>query len=156
MIPPALRRMAAQPAEDVLLVCPGLVYRRDSIDRLHTGEPHQLDLWRLARSQQLAGSDLQHMIALVVRALLPDREYRTLPARVGPKHQTRKCSPTKCRPTGGWRSRSAWHGLAGENDHATATGSRGASTAFSCCAKTSTTSHCCARATRASRVRCST
>ena len=25
--------------EDVLLACPGMVYRRDSIDRLHTGEP---------------------------------------------------------------------------------------------------------------------
>jgi len=28
----------------VLLACPGLVYRRDRIDRLSVGEPHQLDL----------------------------------------------------------------------------------------------------------------
>ena len=26
---------------------PGLVYRRDSIDRTHVGAPHQVDLWRL-------------------------------------------------------------------------------------------------------------
>ena len=44
MIPAALRALAADPAApgDVLLVCPGIVYRRDSIDRLHTGTPHQL------------------------------------------------------------------------------------------------------------------
>ncbi|MGY4974373.1 hypothetical protein [Streptomyces sp. NEAU-S7GS2] len=47
LIPAALRALAAEPADDVLLVCPGLVYRRDSIDRLHTGTPHQLDLWRI-------------------------------------------------------------------------------------------------------------
>ena len=38
--------LAADPLDDALLVCPGIVYRRDAIDRLHTGTPHQLDLWR--------------------------------------------------------------------------------------------------------------
>ena len=47
MVPPALRAVAADPLGDVLLVCPGIVYRRDAIDRLHTGTPHQLDLWRV-------------------------------------------------------------------------------------------------------------
>src|SRR5262245_9894642 len=32
MIPPALRQLAADPADDVLLVCPGITYRRDAID----------------------------------------------------------------------------------------------------------------------------
>jgi phenylalanyl-tRNA synthetase alpha chain len=32
MVPPALRALAGRPARDVLLVCPGIVYRRDSID----------------------------------------------------------------------------------------------------------------------------
>src|SRR5262249_60430344 len=49
MIPSALRRLARQPSDDVLLVCPGIVYRRDAIDWQHTGTPHQLDLWRIAR-----------------------------------------------------------------------------------------------------------
>ena len=49
MIPPLLRRLAAAPPDDVVLSCPGLVYRRDVIDRLHVGEPHQVDLWRIAR-----------------------------------------------------------------------------------------------------------
>jgi phenylalanyl-tRNA synthetase alpha chain len=80
MIPPALRAIAAAPPDDVLLVCPGLVYRRDSIDRLHTGEPHQLDLWRITRDQRLEREDLKHMIELVVSVMLPDRELRTVPA----------------------------------------------------------------------------
>jgi phenylalanyl-tRNA synthetase alpha chain len=79
MIPPSLRRLAASPPDDVLIACPGVVYRRDSIDRLHTGEPHQVDLWRIARSP-LTPSDLQHMIAHVGAALLPGRELKTTPA----------------------------------------------------------------------------
>ena len=49
MVPVALQSLAASPADDVLLVCPGIVFRRDAIDRLHTGSPHQLDLWRITR-----------------------------------------------------------------------------------------------------------
>ena len=80
MIPPALRRLDPHLANDVLLVCPGLVYRRDSIDRLHTGEPHQLDLWRISRSLALNAGDLQQMIHTVVNAVLPGRAVRTTAA----------------------------------------------------------------------------
>jgi len=80
MIPPLLRELAGAPVADVLLACPGVVYRRDRIDRLHTGEPHQLDLWRVRRGQRLASVDLRAMIACVVSASLPDREWRTVPA----------------------------------------------------------------------------
>jgi len=45
LIPGALR---AHAVSDALVACPGMVYRRDAIDRLHTGTPHQLDLWRIA------------------------------------------------------------------------------------------------------------
>lgn len=51
MIPPLLAHVALDPHGDVLLACPGLVYRRDEIDRLHTGEPHQMDLWRAVRGR---------------------------------------------------------------------------------------------------------
>jgi phenylalanyl-tRNA synthetase alpha chain len=52
LIPAVLRRLAADPrataqAYEVTIACPGIVYRRDVIDRLHTGTPHQLDLWHL-------------------------------------------------------------------------------------------------------------
>lgn len=84
LVPGALRALAADPADDVLLVCPGIVYRRDAIDRLHTGTPHQLDLWRVTRgTPAMAEPDLHDMITALVGALLPGavdrREPRTHP-----------------------------------------------------------------------------
>jgi phenylalanyl-tRNA synthetase alpha chain len=80
MIPGLLRTLAIDPPHDVLLVCPGLVYRRDTIDRLHTGEPHQLDLWRVI-SHNIAIKDLVDMISTIVKAALPGYEYRTTDAQ---------------------------------------------------------------------------
>ncbi|KAA2261774.1 hypothetical protein F0L68_15280 [Solihabitans fulvus] len=80
MIPPALRDVAARPLGrlDVLLACPGISYRRDSVDRLHTGTPHQLDLWRVVDGP--LGSDaLDEAIALVLGAALPGATYRAVP-----------------------------------------------------------------------------
>jgi len=76
MVPGALRELAREPLPDVLLVCPGLVYRRDAIDRLHTGEPHQVDLWRVRTGAPLARRDLCEMIRRVAGAALPGREVR--------------------------------------------------------------------------------
>ena len=78
MIPGALRALAADPADDVLLVCPGVVYRRDAIDRLHAATPHQLDLWRVAR-RPLGHADLREMVRLLVEVLTPGRPYRSEP-----------------------------------------------------------------------------
>jgi phenylalanyl-tRNA synthetase alpha chain len=73
MVPPALRR--ATP--DVTLLCPGLVYRRDTVDRLHTGTPHQLDVWRISRNQE----ELNDLIDTVVTTLLPGKRYRAIDAQ---------------------------------------------------------------------------
>ncbi|WP_223645144.1 hypothetical protein [Corallococcus sp. EGB] len=80
MIPGLLRGLSSTPPGDVLLACPGLVYRRDCIDRLHTGEPHQMDLWRIRRGPPLTRDDLHVMISTVVRALLPGRDVKLTPA----------------------------------------------------------------------------
>jgi phenylalanyl-tRNA synthetase alpha chain len=80
MIPGALRALAGDPADDVLLVCPGVVYRRDAIDRLHAATPHQLDLWRVAR-RPLGRADLREMVRLLVEALTPGRPDRSEPRR---------------------------------------------------------------------------
>ncbi|MFG2000273.1 hypothetical protein ACGFNU_14085 [Spirillospora sp. NPDC048911] len=81
MIPPALRDLARAPdRHDVLLACAGVVYRRDVVDRIHTGTPHQLDLWRIVRGRPMGPDDLDEMIDAVVRAILPDAPYRTVPA----------------------------------------------------------------------------
>jgi phenylalanyl-tRNA synthetase alpha chain len=76
MIPRALRVIAAAVYSDVLIACPGLTYRRDSIDRLHVGEPHQLDLWRVKKGR-LRRDDLIAMAEAVVGALLPGAAMRT-------------------------------------------------------------------------------
>ena len=78
-VPPALRALAPAAPDDVLVCAPGLVYRRDAIDRLHVGEPHQLDLWRVTE-QAMTPVDLEAMVAAVVEALLPGAQWRALPA----------------------------------------------------------------------------
>lgn len=80
MIPSLLAELELEAGADVILVCPGIVYRRDQIDRLHSGEPHQLDLWRLRAGRPLAQDDLTEMVALVLEAALPESTHRTLPA----------------------------------------------------------------------------
>jgi phenylalanyl-tRNA synthetase alpha chain len=82
LVPQALRTIGSD-ASDVLVACPGIVYRRDAIDRLHSGTPHQLDLWRVARSRAMTAGDLKEMIEVVVRAALPGAEWRSEP-RVHP------------------------------------------------------------------------
>lgn len=89
LIPSALRDLARADAageavDDVVLACPGIVYRRDSIDRLHTGTPHQLDLWRIRRaSVPLGEDDLVEMIDAVVATAVPGSRWRSVP-RVHP------------------------------------------------------------------------
>jgi phenylalanyl-tRNA synthetase alpha chain len=78
MIPGLLPMVAEAEYSDVLLVCVGLVYRRDRIERLSVGEPHQLDLWRISR-RRLDDRHLRQMIDLVMAAGLPEHEYRALP-----------------------------------------------------------------------------
>jgi phenylalanyl-tRNA synthetase alpha chain len=83
LIPPALRALAeTAPAEsadtDVLLVCPGICYRRDAVDRLHTGTPHQVDLWRITNRRSLHEADLEDMIAGIVTGALPGASWRTV------------------------------------------------------------------------------
>jgi len=78
LVPGALRELADRRPADALVACPGVVYRRDVIDRLHVGEPHQLDLWRVTSAPMTEG-ELERMVALVCRALVPGRTVRTRP-----------------------------------------------------------------------------
>lgn len=78
-IPDLLSGLNVDPPKDLLLILPGLVYRRDSIDRLHCGEPHQLDLWRIVDRQSgvlMSFEKLEEMIATVLQAALPEKEWR--------------------------------------------------------------------------------
>lgn len=98
-IPDLLDRLASGEGADTLHVLPGLVYRRDAIDRTHTATPHQLDLWRLREasgptarldrthldsadldSAHLDTADLEEMIATVVESVLPGAVWRAVPS----------------------------------------------------------------------------
>lgn len=73
MIPPALKEVTP----DVTLVGPGLVYRRDTVDRLHTGTPHQLEIWRISTHEER----FEDLVDTVVTTLLPGKRYRMVDAR---------------------------------------------------------------------------
>jgi phenylalanyl-tRNA synthetase alpha chain len=81
MIAPLLARVAADQPQDVLLVCPGVVYRRDAIDRLHAGEPHQVDLWRIRRGAPLRVRELAEMISVVAGAVTPGLTVSVAPSQ---------------------------------------------------------------------------
>jgi phenylalanyl-tRNA synthetase alpha chain len=80
LVPSALRGLAADPAGEVLLACPAMVYRRDAIDWQHTGTPHQLDLW-LISTERLTGDDLDEMIGTLLEALVAGTPSRQLARR---------------------------------------------------------------------------
>ena len=81
MVPAALRAAAARCGrDDLAVVCVGLVYRRDVVDRLHVGEPHQLDVWRARRGAALTVHDLDGLVDVVVDAVMPGSQHRTLAA----------------------------------------------------------------------------
>ncbi|MGV1816909.1 hypothetical protein ACQZ6Q_31330 [Rhizobium rhizogenes] len=71
----AIPGLLRETARDRFMVCPGLVYRRDVVDRLHVGEPHQVDLW-IARKGRIGRAELLQMIEAVVQSLLPGHVYR--------------------------------------------------------------------------------
>jgi phenylalanyl-tRNA synthetase alpha chain len=80
MIPPLLRSLAPDDPHDRLYALPGLVFRRDAIDRTHVGEPHQVDLWRVSSTSRLDDGDLRDMLGVLVEAVLPGAEWRAVPA----------------------------------------------------------------------------
>jgi phenylalanyl-tRNA synthetase alpha chain len=77
MVPNAMQAIAGKVPDDVLIALPGLTYRRDCVDRIHSPEPHHLDLWRLKKGTPLDENDLQQMIKIWMEALLPGIEWKT-------------------------------------------------------------------------------
>lgn len=69
---------------DRLHVLPGLVYRRDAVDRTHVGAPHQVDLWRIKARGLLGPADLESMMAAVVEAVLPAADHPGVEWRATP------------------------------------------------------------------------
>ena len=77
LVPGGLRAMARDGTLPAILACPGMVYRRDVIDRLHTGTPHQLDVWPIGTGER----DISELVRVAVTAALPGVAWRTRAAR---------------------------------------------------------------------------
>lgn len=74
-------RLLRAVGEQVLLSVPGICYRRDVIDRVHVGQPHQHDLWLIRPDgPPLTEADLDKMIGAVVSAVLPGSAWETPPS----------------------------------------------------------------------------
>ena len=78
-IPHTLDQYGNRQHVDELIVIPGVVHRRDVVDRTHVGEPHQVDLWRLRSEPDTTDEDMLGMIQLLVQAVLPGARWRTTP-----------------------------------------------------------------------------
>ncbi len=76
-LPSVLDSYAGRVEVDELIVAPGLVYRRDAVDRHHVGEPHQVDLWRIRSTPGTGDDDMLTMIGRLVEAVLPGAQWRT-------------------------------------------------------------------------------
>jgi len=65
IIPEILEKYSKTSMERTLWMCPGLVYRRDVVDRTHVGEPHQMDIWYI-KEGETTREDLLELIRIIV------------------------------------------------------------------------------------------
>lgn len=82
-IPAALKRTAQRrrPQEVVMLAAPGITYRRDTRDRWHCAEPHQMDVWLLGDPEISTHENLLKLVADILASAVPVHawEYRNNP-----------------------------------------------------------------------------
>ena len=77
MIPGILDELKKREAGDYLLICPGICYRRDVIDKTHCSEPHQMDIWRIKMGlPRLERPALIELIDVIIKCVLPEMKYR--------------------------------------------------------------------------------
>jgi len=77
MIPNILAELGKSQINDFLVMCPGICYRRDVVDKTHCGEPHQMDVWRIKKgSPRLEKSDLIELVESIMACTLPRTQYR--------------------------------------------------------------------------------
>jgi phenylalanyl-tRNA synthetase alpha chain len=87
LIPPALQdaARARRPGQPVLIAAPGITYRRDTRDRWHCGEPHQMDVWVLGDPDFGTHAHLMRLVRDVLDAALPGCRWV---ASASPHHYT--------------------------------------------------------------------
>jgi len=73
-IPSALLAAAnvRRPGEVKVLAAPGITFRRDTRDRWHCAEPHQMDIWVLGDPQLSNRTDLLRLVRDILEAATPE------------------------------------------------------------------------------------
>lgn len=83
-IPALLRALDPRAQHDEVLILPGLVHRRDQIDRTHVGTPHQVDVWRVSAgrgpTEHRTVDELLALVDRLVAAVLPGTRWREVAA----------------------------------------------------------------------------
>ena len=76
-IPAALQRAAhvRQPGETILLAAPGITFRRDSRDRWHCAEPHQMDIWVLGDPELSTHEHLLRLVSDILKSAVPEKTW---------------------------------------------------------------------------------
>lgn len=77
LIPMALKRVAQarQEGELILLAAPGITFRRDSRDRWHCAEPHQMDIWVLGDPSLATREHLLRLVGDILHCAVPDMNW---------------------------------------------------------------------------------
>lgn len=77
-IPQILRELACDSSwNDVVILLPGLAYRRDVSDKKHVGQVHMLDMWRVVRNQaKINNDDLRAVVTTIAQTAAPGWELR--------------------------------------------------------------------------------
>jgi len=77
MIPDILKEVRERNLADYSVMCPGICYRRDVVNKSHVGEPHQMDIWRVKKGdQKLERQALLDLIESIIDATIPGSKYR--------------------------------------------------------------------------------
>ena len=76
-IPKALQQVAQnrKAGELILLAAPGITFRRDSRDRWHCAEPHQMDIWVLGDPQLSTREHLLRLVADILECSVPGMSW---------------------------------------------------------------------------------
>ena len=76
-IPPALQAAAQtrKPGETLMIAAPGITFRRDTRDRWHCAEPHQMDIWVLGDPCLSSRSELLRLVGDIVKIAVPDAAW---------------------------------------------------------------------------------
>lgn len=86
-IPSALQEAASmrRPGEQLLIAAPGITFRRDTRDRWHCAEPHQMDLWLLCDREQATAERLLQLVGDIIESAVPEMAWAHAPS---PHHYT--------------------------------------------------------------------